>query len=96
MYEGTLTVSWLLLGSIWHQAFCMNLMCQNFVMEQIIYPSRASNSLVLLGRVTNKKKMHRDVLVETHVNNLLKDKSFGQLMAKAYSYIAVIKKLLHR
>jgi hypothetical protein len=38
--------------------------------------------------------MHRDVLVGTHVNNLLRDTSFGQLMAKAYSYISVIKRLL--
>jgi hypothetical protein len=35
--------------------------------------------------------MHRDVLVKTHVNKLLKDKSFGQLEAKAYACIAVIK-----
>ena len=33
---------------------------------------------------------NRDVLVETHVNKLLKDKSFGQLKVKAYTCIAVI------
>jgi hypothetical protein len=40
---------------------------------------------------TGENKMHRDVLVKTHVNKLLKDKSFGQLEAKAYACIAVIK-----
>ena len=40
---------------------------------------------------TGENKMHRDVLVETHVIKLLKDKSFGQLKVKAYACIAVIK-----
>jgi hypothetical protein len=40
--------------------------------------------------------MHRNVLVGTLVNNLLTDSGVGKLRAKAYTCIAVVKKLLRR
>ena len=35
--------------------------------------------------------MHRDVLVETHVNKLLKDESFWKQEAETHTCITVIK-----
>jgi hypothetical protein len=58
---------------------------------KVVYPCRASKTLVLLGQLENKEKQGvQRYLVKIQVNIFERSGNFSQLKAKAYTYIAVI------